>query len=353
MATKEKTSRNGKGKTDDMNKETAQHYLEQMLLGRRFEEKCAEAYALGKIGGFCHLYIGQEAVAVGSFAALRPDDYVISAYREHVQALVKGMDPKKVMAELYGRVDGSSKGKGGSMHMYSAEHNFMGGWGIVGGQIPLAIGFGWAIKYRQEDKVAVCFMGEAAVNQGAFHESLNMAALWKLPVIFIVENNRFGMGTAWERASSLYDISQKACAYDMPSEVADGMSIIDMHEKTSIAVERARRGEGPTLIEARCQRFMGHSMSDPVHGVYRTKEEVEEAKQRDPIRTFIDLLKSKNQLTDDELKAIDARIHEIVDAAAEFADNSPEPGIEELYTDVYADEDVHGRLFFDKKNRLG
>jgi pyruvate dehydrogenase E1 component alpha subunit len=179
-----------------------------------------------------------------------------------------------------------------------------------------------------------------------------MAALWKLPVIFIVENNRFGMGTAWERASSLYDISQKACAYDMPSEVADGMSIIDMHEKTSIAVERARRGEGPTLIEARCQRFMGHSMSDPVHGVYRTKEEVEEAKQRDPIRTFIDLLKSKNQLTDDELKAMDARIHEIVDEAAEFADNSPEPGIEELYTDVYADENVHGRLFFDKKNRL-
>ena len=323
-----------------------------MLLGRRFEEKCAEAYALGKIGGFCHLYIGQEAVTIGTYAALRPDDYVISAYREHVQALTKGMDPKKVMAELYGRVGGASKGKGGSMHLYSAEHNFMGGWGIVGGQIPLAIGFGWAIKYKKQDRVCICFMGEAAVNQGAFHESLNMAALWKLPVIFIVENNRFGMGTAWERASSLYDISQKACAYDMPSDVADGMNVLDMREKVGVAVERARRGEGPTLIEARCHRFVGHSMSDPVHGVYRTKEEVEEAKQHDPIRIFIDYLKNNDQISDDEVRAIDARVHKLVEEAAEFADNSPEPGIEELYTDVYVDENVNGRLFFDRKNRL-
>ncbi|HEX6558351.1 MAG TPA: pyruvate dehydrogenase (acetyl-transferring) E1 component subunit alpha [Longimicrobiales bacterium] len=361
MATKEKsqkTSRNGKGTaeelgtTDDLNRETLHHYLEQMLLGRRFEEKCAEAYALGKIGGFCHLYIGQEAVAVGAFATLRPDDYVITAYREHVQALVKGMDPRKVMAELYGRVDGSSKGKGGSMHIYSAEHHFMGGWGIVGGQIPLATGMGWAIKYRKKDQVVLCFMGEAAVNQGAFHESLNMAALWKLPVLFIVENNRFGMGTAWERASSLYDISQKAHAYDMPSCVADGMNVLDMREKVMAAVERARAGDGPTLIEARCHRFMGHSMSDPVHGVYRTKEEVEEAKQRDPIRIFIDYLKTNDQITDDEVKAIDSRIHQLVDQAAEFADQSPEPPIEELYRDVYANEDVNGRLFFDQKNRL-
>jgi pyruvate dehydrogenase E1 component alpha subunit len=345
-------SRNGKGKSEELNRETLHHYLEQMLLGRRFEEKCAEAYALGKIGGFCHLYIGQEAVAVGSFATLRPDDYVITAYREHVQALVKGMDPKHVMAELYGRKDGSSKGKGGSMHMYSAEHNFMGGWGIVGGQIPLAIGFGWAIKYREKDQVCLCFMGEAAVNQGAFHESLNMAALWKLPVIFIVENNRFGMGTAWERASSLYDISQKAHAYDMPSCVADGMNVLDMREKVQSAVERARAGEGPTLVEARCHRFMGHSMSDPVHGVYRTKEEVEEAKQRDPIRIFIDYLKTNNQISDEEVKTIDGKVHQQVDEAAEFADQSPEPDLSELYTDVYASEDVHGRLFFDQKNRL-
>jgi len=361
MATKEKstkTSRNGKGTAEDVStndeltREDLHRYLEQMLLGRRFEEKCAEAYALGKIGGFCHLYIGQEAVAVGAFATLRPDDYVITAYREHVQALVKGMNPRAVMAELFGRVDGSSKGKGGSMHIYSAEHHFMGGWGIVGGQIPLATGMGWAIKYREQDQVVLCFMGEAAVNQGAFHESLNMAALWKLPVLFIVENNRFGMGTAWERASSLYDISQKAAAYDMPSCVADGMNVLDMRDKVLVAVERARSGEGPTLIEARCHRFMGHSMSDPVHGVYRTKEEVEEAKQRDPIRIFIDHLKNNSQITDDEVKAIDARVHKLVEDAAEFADKSPEPGIEELYTDVYANEDVHGRLFFDQKNRV-
>ena len=262
------------------------------------------------------------------------------------------MSARSIMAELYGRIDGGSKGKGGSMHLYDAEHNFMGGWGIVGGQVPLAIGFGWAAKYRKQDKVTLCFMGEAAVNQGAFHESLNMAALWKLPVIFIVENNRFGMGTAWERASSLYDISQKAHAYDMPSAVADGMNVLDMRAKVLEAVERARKDGTPTLIEARCHRFMGHSMSDPVHGVYRTKEEVEEAKQRDPIRIYIDDLKEKGIITDDEVKALDQRAHEIVDDAADFADKSPEPGIEELYTDVYANEDVHGRLFFDQKNRL-
>lgn len=269
-------------------RETLHHLLYQMLLGRRFEEKAAEAYAIGKIGGFCHLYIGQEAVTAGAYAALRPDDYVVTAYREHVQALLKGVPPRKVMAELYGRIDGSSGGKGGSMHIYSAEHNFLGGWGIVGGQIPLGTGIGWAIKYRGEDRVCLCFMGEAAVNQGAFHESLNMAALWKLPVIYIVENNRFGMGTAWERASSLYDIAQKAHAYDMPSAVADGMNVLAMYATVKEAVERARAKGEPTLVEARCYRFMGHSMSDPVHGVYRTKEEVEEQKGKDPIRNFID-----------------------------------------------------------------
>ncbi|HSJ13897.1 MAG TPA: pyruvate dehydrogenase (acetyl-transferring) E1 component subunit alpha [Longimicrobiales bacterium] len=332
-----------------LDRETLHHMLYQMLLGRRFEEKTAEAYAVGKIGGFCHLYIGQEAVTVGAFSCLRPDDYVISAYREHVQALVKGMSPRSVMAELYGRVGGSSKGKGGSMHLYSAEHNFMGGWGIVGGQIPIATGFGWAIKYRAEDRVCLCFMGEAAVNQGAFHESLNMAALWKLPVIYIVENNRFGMGTAWERASSLYDISQKAHAYDMPSAVADGMDVLSMRETMKEAVDRARKDKTPTLIEARCYRFMGHSMSDPTHGVYRTKEEVEEHRGRDPIRSFIEVLRDAGMLEEAELNAIDARVHEEVDDAAEFAENSPEAGIEELYRDVYAEENPHGRLFFGRE----
>jgi pyruvate dehydrogenase E1 component alpha subunit len=335
-----------------LNKEELHALLRQMLLGRRFEEKTAEAYAIGKIGGFCHLYIGQEAVTVGAFSCLRPDDYVITAYREHVQALVKGMSSREVMAELYGRVDGSSKGKGGSMHLYSREHNFLGGWGIVGGQIPLATGAGWAIKYRGGDQVCLCFMGEAAVNQGAFHESLNMAALWKLPVIYIVENNRFGMGTAWERASSLYDISQKAHAYDMPSLVADGMDVLSMRETMMEAVDRARTDKIPTLVEARCYRFMGHSMSDPVSGVYRTKEEVEEHKQKDPIRIFIEHLQKADVLTDDELNAMDKSVHEEVDDAAEFADQSAEPTIDELYTDVYAEENEHGLLFFDRKNRV-
>jgi pyruvate dehydrogenase E1 component alpha subunit len=321
--------------------------LRQMLLGRRFEEKTAEAYAVGKIGGFCHLYIGQEAVGIGAIAALRPDDYVVTAYREHVQALVKGISSRAVMAELYGRADGCSKGKGGSMHLYSAEANFLGGWGIVGGQIPLATGVGFAIKYRGEDRVCVCFMGEAAVNQGAFHESLNMAALWKLPVIFIVENNRFGMGTAWERASSLYDISQKAHAYDMPSAVADGMDVLKMRDSVRQAVERARKDSIPTLIEARCYRFMGHSMSDPVHGVYRTKEEVEEHKGKDPIRRFIEDLKDADQLTEDELMAMDEDVKAEVEDAANFAEASPEPGADALYENVYAQINEHGRLFFD------
>ena len=340
------------GGLDGLSREELHHLLYQMLLGRRFEEKSAEAYAIGKIGGFLHLYIGQEAVAVGTQAALRPDDYVIDAYREHVQALVKGISARAVMAELYGRIDGCSKGKGGSMHLFSAEHNFMGGWGIVGGQIPMATGIGWAIKYRGEDRVCVCFMGEAADNQGAFHESLNMAALWKLPVIYIVENNRFGMGTAWERASSLYDISQKASAYDMPSAVTDGMDVLAMRAAVEEAVKRAREESIPTLIEARCYRFMGHSMSDPVHGVYRTKEEVEEAKKKDPIRIFIDLLKEHDLLTDEELNEMDAKVQAEVEDAAEFADRSPEPAPEELYEDVYAQMPERGWLFFDRKDRL-
>lgn len=337
---------------DGLSREELHHLLYQMLQGRRFEERAAEAYALGKIGGFCHLYIGQEAVAIGAYSVLRPDDYVIGGYREHVQALAKGMSARKAMAELFGRVGGNAKGKGGSMHLYSREHNFLGGWGIVGGQIPLATGAGWAIKYRETDQVCLCFLGEAAVNQGVFHESLNMAALWKLPVIYIVENNRFGMGTAWERASSLYDISKKASSYAMPSAVADGMDVFDMRRVVGEAVERAREEKVPTLIEARCYRFMGHSMSDPVHGVYRTKEEVEEAKQKDPIRTLIDQLKDAGMLTDEELNAIDARVVEEINDAVEFAESSPEPGPEELYRDVYADESGNGRLFMDRKDRV-
>jgi pyruvate dehydrogenase E1 component alpha subunit len=333
----------------DLPQDKLRKMMRDMLLGRRFEEKAAEAYALGKIGGFCHLYIGQEAVAVGAIHALREDDYVMTAYREHVHALQTGISADSVMAELYGRIDGCSKGKGGSMHMFSAERNYLGGHGIVGGQIPLALGVAWKIKYRGEDRVMQVYLGEAAVNQGAFHESLNMAALWKLPLVVIVENNRFGMGTAWERASSLYDISQKASAYAMESAIADGMDVLDMYRVTREAVDRARAGEGPTLIEARTYRFVGHSMSDPVHGVYRTKEEVEEKKLNDPIRIYANLLADLEILSQEELEEIDQEAKQVADDAGEFAENSAEPPADELYRDVYANEDVNGRLYFDMR----
>jgi pyruvate dehydrogenase E1 component alpha subunit len=320
-----------------------------MLLGRRIEEKVAESYALGKIGGFCHLYIGQEAVAVGAIHAQTPDDYVMTAYREHVHAILAGIEPGAMVAELYGKETGCSRGKGGSMHMFSKEHNYLGGHGIVGGQVPLALGVAWKIRYKEEDRVIQVYLGEAAVNQGAFHESLNMAALWKLPMVVIVENNRFGMGTAWERASSLYDISQKARAYSMPAAIGDGMDVLDMYRVTKEAVDRARAGEGPTLIEARTYRFVGHSMSDPVHGVYRTKEEVEEEKQKDPIRLFADILAEAEILSQEELEEMDEEVKRVSEEAAEFADKSAEPGLDEVYTDVYAEEDVNGRLYFDMR----
>jgi pyruvate dehydrogenase E1 component alpha subunit len=334
-------------RTQGMDADKLRRIMYDMLLGRRFEEKAAEAYALGKIGGFCHLYIGQEAVAVGAIHALRKDDYVMTAYREHVHALQCGIEPNAVMAELYGRRDGCSKGKGGSMHMFSAEHNYLGGHGIVGAQVPLALGVAWKIKYAKEDRVMQVYLGEAAVNQGAFHEALNMAALWKLPLIVIVENNRFGMGTAWERASALYDISQKASAYAMPAAIGDGMDVLDMYRVTKEAADRARAGEGPTLIEARTYRFVGHSMSDPVAGVYRTKEDVEEAKLNDPIRIYANLLADLDILSQEELEKMDGEVKQISEDSAEFADQSPEPELSELYTDIYASEDVHGRLFFD------
>jgi pyruvate dehydrogenase E1 component alpha subunit len=311
--------------------------LYQMLLGRRYEEKCAEMYALQKIGGFCHLYIGQEAVAIGALSALRPDDLIFTAYRDHVHALVKGCDPGRVMAELFGRRDGVSKGKGGSMHLFDKEKGMLGGHGIVGGHIPLATGTAFAAKYQQKDYVTLCFFGEAAVNIGAFHESLNMAALWKLPVIYIVENNRFGMGTAIERSSAIYDVAQRACAYDMANETVDGMDVLAVRETLARAVDLARRESLPTLIEARCYRFMGHSMSDPVHGHYRTKEEVESQKQQDPIRTFFEHLKQAGIADQGMLEDLDRQAREVTEKAIQFADASPEPSPDELYEDVYAE----------------
>jgi pyruvate dehydrogenase E1 component alpha subunit len=335
-----------------LDRDTLRQIMHDMLLARRFEEKAAEAYALGKIGGFCHLYIGQEAVAVGAIHALRRgDDYVMTAYREHVHALQMGLDPNAVMAELYGKATGCSGGKGGSMHMFGKEQNYLGGHGIVGAQVPLALGVAWKIKYREEDRVMQVYLGEAAVNQGAFHESLNMAALWKLPLVVIVENNRFGMGTAWERASSLYDISQKASAYAMPSAVADGMDVLDMYRVAKEAADRARSGGGPTLIEARTYRFVGHSMSDPVSGVYRTKEDVEREKQKDPIRLYADLLARLGVLSQEELEQMDHEVKDLSEKAAEFADRSPEPDASEIYRHVYAEENVNGRLYLDMRGR--
>ena len=311
--------------------------LRQMLLIRRFEEKAAEAYALGKIGGFCHLYIGQEAVAVGALAALKDDDYVICSYREHGQALIKGISPNAVMAELFGKATGCSKGKGGSMHLFDARKGFMGGHGIVGGHVPLGAGLGFASKYQGTDKVTVCFFGEAAVNIGAFHETLNMASVWKLPVIFLCENNRYGMGTAFERVAAVTDIVEHACSYDMAAELVDGMNALTVYDATRRAVERARKNSHPTLLEVRTYRFMGHSMSDPLHGVYRTKDEVEEQKARDPITHLAGKLKEDRVIDQAGLDALDAEIRAEVEDAVKFADESPDPDPNELFTDVMVD----------------
>ena len=311
--------------------------LRQMLLVRRFEEKTAECYALGKIGGFCHLYIGQEAVGVGSLGALRDDDYVICSYREHGQALIRGIPPGAVMAELFGKATGCSGGKGGSMHLFDAGRHFMGGHGIVGGHIPLAAGLAFAAKYRGTDQVAICYFGEAAVNIGAFHEALNMASVWKLPVIFLCENNRYGMGTAFERVAAVTDVVEHACSYDMAAELVNGMDVLAVYDATRRAAERARKGGHPTLLEVRTYRFMGHSMSDPLHGVYRSKEEVEEQKKRDPITQLAQKLKEEGVLDQAAIDALDAEVHAEVEAAVKFADESADPAPEALTMHVLAD----------------
>jgi len=290
-----------KGRLGGLNPETLIGLYRQMVLIRRFEEKAAEVYSAGKIGGFCHLYIGQEAVAVGSLSALRKDDYVMTSYRDHGHALAKGMSPESLMAELYGKATGCSKGKGGSMHMFGKDVNFLGGHGIVGGQIPLATGTAFASKYQGTDQVTLCFFGEAAVNQGSFHESLNMAQLWKLPAIYICENNRYGMGTSLERAMSLQNVAQKGEAYAMASEFVDGMDVLAVREATTRAVERGRKDHLPTLLEIRTYRFMGHSMSDP--GNYRTRAEIEKYQERDPIKLFLGTLKEEKILDDKKTQA--------------------------------------------------
>ena len=313
----------------------------QMLLIRRFEEKSAEVYVAGKIGGFCHLYIGQEAVGVGTISAIRKDDYVLASYREHGLALAKGMSARSIMAELYGKATGCSKGKGGSMHMFDKSLGFLGGHAIVGGQIPLATGTAFATKYQGTDQVTLCYFGEAAVNQGAFHESLNMAQLWKLPCIYICENNQYGMGTSLARAMSLRDISKKACAYEMASEFVDGMDVLAVREATVRAVERARKDYLPTLLEIRTYRFMGHSMSDP--GNYRTRAEIEKYQERDPLKLFSASLLEAKIVDQKVLDEIDQKVREEVEDALRFADESPLPDPSELYTDIYASPIEPGR----------
>jgi pyruvate dehydrogenase E1 component alpha subunit len=306
----------------------------QMVLIRRFEEKCAELYALAKIGGFCHLYIGEEAVAVGAISALRPDDYVISAYRDHGHCLAKGADPKRVMAELFGKQTGLCKGKGGSMHLFDVARHFMGGFAIVGTHVALATGIAFGLTYQKKDQVVVCFFGEGAVPSGIFHEAMNIAALWKLPVLFLCENNRYGMGTPVERASAIYDIAKTALAYDMGYSTVDGMDVLAVRDAVSQVVTDMRQKPHPYFLEARTYRFMGHSMSDPAHGHYRTKEEIDEHKQRDPLLLIGRRLTAQGIATAEQLKQIDRDVQQQVQEAIDFADASPPAPPEELFTDV-------------------
>ena len=315
----------------------ARRLLGQMALIRRFEEKAAEMYALGKIGGFLHLYIGQEAVAVGATSTLRPDDYAVSSYREHGHCLAKGSDPRRVMAELFGRRDGLSKGKGGSMHLFDKSVNFLGGHGIVGAHLPLAAGAGFAINYQGGDQVVLCFFGDGAVPEGEFHEAMNLVALWKLPVIYICENNRYAMGTAIHRALAQTEIWRFAETYGIHGEAVDGMDVLAVRECVGRVVERARRDKTPALIEARTYRFRGHSMRDPAGAVYRTREEVEREKQRDPIALLTARGLKDGVLSEADVRAIEQNVADAVDEAVAFAEASPEPPASFLFTDVYKD----------------
>jgi pyruvate dehydrogenase E1 component alpha subunit len=317
----------------------------KMYLIRRFEERAGQQYGLGKIAGFCHLYIGQEAVAVGANEAIRPDDFMLSAYRDHGQPLARGSDAGMVMAELFGRDAGYSKGKGGSMHIFDIEHHFYGGYGIVGGQIPLAAGMAFASRFRNEDRVTVCFFGDAAANQGSFHETFNMAAKWKLPVIYICENNRYGMGTALARVTAQPEIYRRAAVYGMRGEPVDGMDVLKMYDAVKDAADDCRAGKGPVLLEANTYRFRGHSMADPA--TYRTKQEVEDERRNDPIpRLKAHALKAVPGLAESAFDEIEAEVKKLVDEAVQFADQSPEPSLEELKRDTLVEpgeEDVRPR----------
>jgi pyruvate dehydrogenase E1 component alpha subunit len=316
-----------------MEPETLQRGFRDMLLLRRFEEKASQLYGMGMIGGFCHLYIGQEAVVTGVQYALGPGDSVITGYRCHAHMLIAGVPARDVMAELTGRAAGASKGKGGSMHMFSRDKNFFGGHGIVGAQVPIGTGIAFAQKYRGDGGVTAAYMGDGALNQGQVHEALNLAALWSLPIVFVIENNRYGMGTSVERASALPELHRVAEPFGMPSAQTDGMDVVAVRDAGRTAMEHCRAGEGPYVLEALTYRYRGHSMSDPAK--YRSKEEVAEMRaEHDPIQNLRTQLTAIGAADEDSLKEIDRDIRTVVADAAEFAQNSPEPDPGELLTDV-------------------
>ncbi|HEY2035225.1 MAG TPA: pyruvate dehydrogenase (acetyl-transferring) E1 component subunit alpha [Rhizomicrobium sp.] len=310
-------------------------FYHDMLLIRRFEEKAGQLYGMGLIGGFCHLYIGQEAVVVGMQAALKKGDEIITAYRDHGHMLATGMDPKGVMAELTGRSTGYSKGKGGSMHMFSVEQNFYGGHGIVGAQVPIGTGLAFSNKYKKNGAVCVTYFGDGAANQGQVYESFNMAELWKLPVVYVIENNQYAMGTSVERSSAETHFYKRGASFNIPGEQVDGMDVEAVYAAGQKAIQWCRDGKGPTILEMKTYRYRGHSMSDPAK--YRTREEVQEVREkRDPIEHYAARMTERGVVREDDLKAMDKDIRSIVNTAAEFAQESPEPRPEELYTDLLA-----------------
>lgn len=321
----------------EFSKETYLFWYDSMQLMRKFEERAGQLYGMQKIKGFCHLYIGQEACVAGAVSALTKEDSWITAYRDHAHPLALGTDPKAVMAELFAKETGISKGKGGSMHIFDKAHNFFGGHGIVGGQIPLGAGIAFAEKFKKTKNLCMTYMGDGAVRQGAFHEALNLAMLWKLPVIFCIENNGYAMGTSVKRSSNVTELYKLGSAYDMPSEPVDAMSAEAVHIAVAKAAARARAGEGPSLLEFRTYRYKGHSMSDP--GKYRSKEEVEEYKQRDPIEVVKKAILTKKYATEKELEAIDQRIHQVVEESVKFAEESNYPHPSEALKDIYAQQD--------------
>jgi pyruvate dehydrogenase E1 component alpha subunit len=321
----------------EFSREQYMSWFESMMLMRRFEERCGQLYGQQKIKGFCHLYIGQEACAAGAISALTPNDKWLTSYRDHGHPLGLGTEPRAVMAELYGKETGTTKGKGGSMHIFDKSKNFIGGHGIVGAQIPLGAGIAFAEKFNGTDNVCMCYMGDGAIRQGAFHETLNLAMLWKIPVIFVIENNGYAMGTSVTRTSNVTDLYTLGESYDMPSESVDAMRVEDVHQAVSRAAARARAGEGPTLLEFRTYRYKGHSMSDPAK--YRSKEEVEEYKQRDPVEVVRKTILDNQFASEDDLNAIEAKIMDVVEDSVRFAESSPYPDASEAMKDIYFEQD--------------